>query len=67
MTKKDYVKVAGVLRWVALMHNCDGSEDDVAAFTDVLERLIMMFIQDNPQFDETKFRKAVFNGNSGVR
>ena len=55
MTKKDFIKFAGILK-----HREECSEErGVLHLSPLLDDLCEMFKADNPNFDEDRFRNAV--------
>ena len=58
MTKKDYIKFAKLLRSINVKFDKVGF---TLNFNDLYNGLIEIFKNDNPQFDEIRFKKYIRN------
>ena len=58
MTRKDYVAIAGALRYVLDVHNQAGNNETQSAIHDCVAGIANVMAQDNPRFDRARFLKA---------
>ena len=59
MSRKDYVKIAAILRGY-----CTDPRVDVESYRVLVSAFAGMFAADNPLFDRERFLKAVYGGES---
>lgn len=55
MTKKDYVKIAGVIKEYRHQKRIEGYNWDLS---DLAQDLAVVFASDNPRFDQDRFLEA---------
>ena len=69
MTKKDYKNIAAILsqyKDTEFRNYNDKGGESIFGLGIILEDFISMFLKDNPRFNETKFKEAVF-GNALIK
>ena len=57
MTKKDYIKIAQVIRRTYLQTECTREE----AVRDIIKDMIKLFKEDNILFNEDRFLNAIYH------
>lgn len=55
MTRKDYERIAGALRWARLGFE---NPDTLQGVDEAAEQIAKVLAQDNPRFDRERFLKA---------
>ena len=58
MTKKDYIKFAELLKNLNVKYD---NKDSTFYFNDLYHELVSIFKNDNPRFDEIRFKNYIRN------